>query len=49
MYLYSPFGPIVLPKVLDNIYRSLEVCPKELMVTCKNPEYSEIEAALPHY
>jgi len=45
MYLYSPFGPIVLPKVLDNIHQSLEACPRELLVISKNPKYFEIEAA----
>jgi cyclopropane fatty-acyl-phospholipid synthase-like methyltransferase len=44
MYLYSPFGPTVLPKVLDNIHQSLEACPRELLVICKNPKYFEIEA-----
>jgi SAM-dependent methyltransferase len=45
MYLYSPFGPTVLPHVLDNIHQSLEACPRDLLVICKNPEYFEIEAA----
>jgi SAM-dependent methyltransferase len=45
MYLYSPFGPTVLPKVLDNIRQSLEACPRELLLICKNPKYFEIEAA----
>ncbi len=45
IYLYSPFGPTVLPRVLDNIHRSLEACPRELLIICKNPKYFEIEAA----
>ena len=44
MYLYSPFGPTVLPRVLDNIHQSLEACPRELLLICKNPKYFEIEA-----
>ena len=45
MYLYSPFGPTVLPKVLDNIHQSLGACPRDLRVICKNPKYFELEAA----
>ena len=45
MYLYSPFGPTVLPKVLDNIHQSLEACPRDLLVIRKNPNYFELEAA----
>ena len=44
IYLYNPFGPNVLPKVLDNIHQSLEACPRELLLICKNPKYFEIEA-----
>ena len=45
MCLYSPSGPTVLPRVLDNIRQSLEACPRELLLICKNPKYFEIEAA----
>jgi len=45
MYLYSPFGPAILPRVLDNIHQSLEARPRELLLICKNPKYFEIEAA----
>jgi SAM-dependent methyltransferase len=45
IYLYSPFGPTVLPRVLDNIHQSLEAWPRELLLICKNPKYFEIEAA----
>ncbi len=44
MYLYSPLGPTVLPRVRDNVHQSLEACPRELLVIRKNPKYFELEA-----
>lgn len=44
MYFFSPFGPSVLPKVLDRIRDSLEVHPRRIVIIYKNPPYFENEA-----
>jgi SAM-dependent methyltransferase len=44
MYFFSPFGPHVLPAVLDRIQESLQAHPRGVTLLYRNPSYFEAEA-----
>jgi SAM-dependent methyltransferase len=41
-FFYNPFGPEVLQKVLDNIRRSVEKHPREVLLIYRNPVHAEL-------
>ena len=47
VYLFNPFGPDILGRVLDNLERSLECEPRHVVVVMLWPEHSGVAARRP--
>ena len=47
LYLFDPFGPEVLTKVLTNLGESMARQPRHVIVIMMNPEFAVIAAATP--
>jgi SAM-dependent methyltransferase len=44
IYMFNPFGPEVLGRMLDNLERSLERAPQHVAVVMLWPEYADVVA-----
>ncbi len=42
LYLYHPFGPEVIGKVLDNLHASLSACPRSCWIVYVNPVHHRV-------
>ena len=42
LYLYHPFGPEVIAKVLDNLHASLSECPRSCWIVYVNPVHHRV-------
>jgi len=47
LYLFNPFGPEIMTRVLDNLMRSLAVRPRHVVVLLLWPENSDLFAKTP--
>ncbi len=48
IYLFNPFGPEVLAKVLANLAASIAQQPRHVIVTIVNPEFAFVVDAMPY-
>ena len=47
LYLYNPFGPEVLRKVLTNLEESIAQQPRHVIVVMVNPEFASVADSMP--
>lgn len=47
VYLFNPFGPPVLEKVMSNLKKSLDASPRHVIVVLVTPEHRDVVDALP--
>jgi len=45
IYLFNPFGPDVMNRMLDNLERSLKQEPRHVLVVMLWPEHADVVAA----
>jgi len=48
IYLYHPFSEFILRRVLENILRSIAVCPRDIIIVYVNPAYEQAIRSLPN-
>jgi len=46
LYFFNPFSDEILRQVLDNVTRSLEACPRDVVIIYYNPEHQDLIADL---
>lgn len=46
VYLFNPFGPPVLDKVMDNLRKSLDLSPRHVILVLVTPEHAAVVDAL---
>lgn len=46
IYMFNPFGPEILSRMLANLERSLQRCPRHVVVLMLWPEHSAVVAGM---